>query len=179
MSKHLRTSDDFADVAVPLLPSLYNFAFWLSRDATYAEDLVQETYAKALKAFPDFVPGTNFHAWIFRILRNTWLSSKAGLAVRMTIALDDDYPEPADEHTPESLLLDSMSRTMLERAIEALPVTQREVLLLCEFEEMSYCDVAQTLSVPIGTVMSRLSRARKAVRRALERESHAVQRSGR
>jgi RNA polymerase sigma-70 factor (ECF subfamily) len=173
-----RTNDAFAELAVPLLGSLYNFAHWLARDATDAEDLVQETYAKALKGFSTFQLGTNFRAWMFRILRNTWLTSKTGLAARMTVPMEEDFPEPADERTPESVLLDNISRETVEKAISELAPVHREVLLLCDVEEMSYADIAQTLDIPIGTVMSRLSRARKAVRQAVQGEWQTAQRSG-
>src|ERR1700689_2376891 len=95
----------FEDLALPLLPSLYNVAFWLSRNSTDAEDLVQETFLKALRGFASFEPGSNFKAWIFRILKNTFLTSRTGLAAQRTIALEDElsnqdqgpalYPEAA------------------------------------------------------------------------------------
>jgi RNA polymerase sigma-70 factor, ECF subfamily len=173
-----RNNDAFAELAIPLLGSLYNFAHWLSRDQSEAEDLVQETYLKGLKGFGSFQLGTNFRAWMFRILRNTWLTSKTGLAARMTIAMDEDIAEPADEQTPESVLLDSIAKETVEKAIEQLAPNYREVLLLCDVEEMSYADIALTLDIPIGTVMSRLSRARKAVREAVQGEWRTAQRSG-
>ena len=80
----------FEELALPLLPSLYNVAFWLARDAADAEDLVQETFLKALRGFAGFEPGSNFKAWIFRILRNTYLTSRTGLAARKTVALEDE-----------------------------------------------------------------------------------------
>src|SRR5579862_3333865 len=88
----------FSDLALPLLPALYNLATWLTRSPGDAEDLVQETMLKALRGFSSFEPGTNFKAWIFRILRNTYLTSRSGLAAMRTVALedeleDDDYPE--------------------------------------------------------------------------------------
>src|SRR6202451_4231440 len=79
----------FEDLALPLLPSLYNVAFWLSRNPTDAEDLVQETFLKALRGFATFEPGSNFRAWIFRILRNTYLTSRTGLAAMRTVALEE------------------------------------------------------------------------------------------
>src|SRR5579864_1502662 len=103
----------FEDLALPLLPSLYNVAVWLSRNPADAEDLVQETFLKALRGFASFEPGSNFKAWIFRILRNTYLTSRSGLAVMRTVALEvelgegDDsgprlVPEAAiDQQTPE------------------------------------------------------------------------------
>jgi RNA polymerase sigma-70 factor (ECF subfamily) len=133
--------------------------------------LVQETYVKALKGFSSFQLGTNFRAWIYRISRNTFLTSRKGLKVTMTIPLDFDEnevgPEPAIEHdTPETLLLARSSHESLQEAIDELPVHFREILLLC-VEEMSYQEISDTLAVPIGTVMSRLSRARQTLRNQL------------
>src|SRR5690242_13795961 len=85
------TPSSFEELALPLLPSLYNVARWLTADSAEAEDLVQETFLKALRGFDGFEPGTNFRAWIFRILRNTYLTSKSGLAARRTIALEDEW----------------------------------------------------------------------------------------
>src|SRR5208282_1937755 len=152
----------FEDLATPLFDSLYNFARWLARDSNDAEDLAQETYLKALRSFASFRPGTNFRAWMFQILRNTFLSSCSKLERRMTVALDseDDGPELAvDTETPETILMNRSSSQQVQRAIDDLPVHYRETLLLCEVEEMSYQEIAEILSIPIGTVMSRLARA--------------------
>jgi len=164
--------DSFEELAIPLFDQLYNFAHWLTQNRDEAEDLVQETYVKALKGFPSFQLGTNFRAWIYRILRNTFLTSRKGLKVTMTVPLDfdgdEEGPEPAIEHdTPETILLTRSSHEALQSAIDELPVHFREILLLCEVEEMSYQEISETLSVPIGTVMSRLSRARRALRNQL------------
>ena len=157
---------------MPLFDSLYNFAHWLTQNRDEAEDLVQETYAKALKGFGSFQPGTNFRAWIFRILRNTFLTSRTGLAATRTVPLDsEDEPEQTvavSRETPESILLEQAGQQQVQAALEQVPVIYREVLLLCDVEEMSYQEIADTLGVPIGTVMSRLYRARKALRTALE-----------
>jgi RNA polymerase sigma-70 factor, ECF subfamily len=161
----------FEELAMPLFDSLYNFAGWIAHNANDAEDLVQETYLKALGSFASFRPGTNFRAWMFKILKNTFLSSCTRLERRMTVALDpeEDGPEPAvDTETPETILINRSSSQQLQRAIEDLPVHYREVLLLCEMEEMSYQEIAKILSIPIGTVMSRLARARKAVRESID-----------
>src|ERR1700683_2731514 len=160
----------FEELAMPLFDSLYNFARWLAHNSNESEDLVQETYLKALRRFSSFQAGTNFRAWIFQILRNTFLSSCSKLDRRMTVAMDseEDGPELAvDTETPETILLNRSSSQFVQRAIEDLPVHYREALLLCEVEEMSYEDIAKVLSIPIGTVMSRLARARKAVRETL------------
>jgi RNA polymerase sigma-70 factor, ECF subfamily len=160
-------------LAMPLFESLYNFARWLSHNSNDAEDLVQETYLKALRSFQSFQAGTNFRAWIFQILRNTFLSSCSKLDRRMTVALDSegDGPELAvDTKTPETILMNRSNSQLVQRAIDDLPVRYREALLLCEAEEMSYQEIAKILSVPIGTVMSRLARARKAVRATITSE---------
>jgi RNA polymerase sigma-70 factor (ECF subfamily) len=159
--------DSFEELAMPLFDPLFNFAHWLTQNREEAEDLVQETYAKALKGFSSFQLGTNFRAWMYRILRNTFLTSRTGLKVTMTVPLDseEDGPELAVEHdTPETWLIERSNRELLQSAIDELPVYFREILLLCEVEEMSYQEISETLSVPIGTVMSRLSRARKTLR---------------
>jgi RNA polymerase sigma-70 factor, ECF subfamily len=161
--------DSFEELAMPLFDQLYNFAHWLTQNRQEAEDLVQETYAKALKGFSSFQSGTNFRAWMYRILRNTFLTSRTGLRVTMTVPLpEEDGPELAVEHTtPETLLVERSNRELLQSAIDELPVHFREILLLCEVEEMSYQEISETLSVPIGTVMSRLSRARRTLRERL------------
>jgi RNA polymerase sigma-70 factor, ECF subfamily len=170
----------FEDLALPLLPSLYNVAFWLSRNPTDAEDLVQESFLKALRGFASFEPGSNFKAWIFRILRNTYLTSRTGLAVMRTVSLEDElegrnesgmaaYPEGAiDRETPESNLIRLSDRAALHAAMEKLPPPLLEVILLCDVEEMKYREIAIVLEIPIGTVMSRIARARAALRSTLQ-----------
>ena len=171
----------FEDLALPLLPSLYNVAFWLSRNPTDAEDLVQETFLKALRGFTTFEPGSNFRAWIFRILRNTYLTSRTGLAAKRTVALEDElddnrnesgtayYPEGAiDWETPERNLIRVSDRAALHAGMEKLPPPLLEVILLCDVEEMKYREIATVLDVPIGTVMSRIARARTALRGELQ-----------
>jgi len=163
-------SDSFEDLAMPLFDQLYNFAHWLTQNREEAEDLVQETYAKALKGFSSFHLGTNFRAWMYRILRNTFLTSRTGLRATSTVPLDSEEngPELAVENeTPETTLLKRSDSQLVQNAINDLPLHHREILLLCEVEEMSYQEIAETLSIPIGTVMSRLSRARKTLRDGL------------
>ena len=166
-------SDSFEDLAMPLFDRLYNFARWLTQNREEAEDLVQETYAKALKGFSSFQLGTNFRAWMYRILRNTFITSRTGLRAASTVPLDpeDDGPELGVENeTPETILMKRSNSQLVQSAIDDLPVHYREALLLCEVEEMSYQEIAETLSIPVGTVMSRLSRARRALRDHLGRE---------
>ena len=158
---------------MPLFDQLYNFAHWLAQNREEAEDLVQETYAKALKGFSSFQPGTNFRAWMYRILRNTFLTSRTGLKATMTVPLDadkDDAVMPVAAENPESIFIDRANQQLMQSAIEELPLHFREILLLCEVEEMSYQEIAEALAIPIGTVMSRLSRGRGALRDILRRK---------
>jgi RNA polymerase sigma factor (sigma-70 family) len=165
----------FEELAMPMFPSLYNLARWLAQNPNDAEDLVQETYLKALRAFDSFEPGTNFRAWIFRILRNTFLGSRSKLERRMTEAMESEEDFPAASATPESLLIERSDADAIRDAIEQLPVIFREVILLCDVEEASYREIAEILSIPMGTVMSRLARARKTVRESLRRAPAAPQ----
>jgi RNA polymerase sigma-70 factor (ECF subfamily) len=157
---------------MPLFDALYNFARWLARDQSEAEDLVQEAYAKALRGFDSFQPGTDFRAWMFRILRNSFLTSRTALQAKLTVPLEPEEEESAavNLETPETLALASATREALEWALEQLPVVYREVVLLCDVEEMKYQEIAEVLSVPIGTVMSRIARGRKLLRNMLADE---------
>ena len=176
MSQKHHSTEAFEELAMPLFDPLFNFAQWLTQNREEAEDLVQETYTKALRGFASFEAGTNFRAWMYRILRNTFLTSRSGLAAMRTVALadcdSDSNPgstplDLVDLHTPESLLLAQADRDLLASSVERLPVHFREVLVLCEVEEMQYREIAETLGIPVGTVMSRLSRARHALRQEL------------
>jgi RNA polymerase sigma-70 factor (ECF subfamily) len=166
-------AQEFEQLAMPLFGPLYNLASWLTQNRSDAEDLVQETYAKALKGFDSFQPGTNFRAWIYRILRNTFLTSRTGL--KTAVSLDDEEdPEtitPATTDTPESILLARADQDAIEHALRQLPVAHREIILLCDVEEMSYREIAAALDVPLGTVMSRLARARKSMRQLLQQRA--------
>ena len=162
----------FEQLAMPLSHSLYNFARWLAQDQHDAEDLVQETYLKALRSFASFEPGSNFQAWMFKILKNTFLTACSKQEHRTTIPIDmekNSWALPATSDTPESLLIEHFDIDAVRSAIEQLSVTHREVILLCDVEEASYREIAEILSIPIGTVMSRLARARKALCELLSR----------
>jgi len=168
---------DFEVLAMPLLGRLYNFARWLSRDDAEAEDLVQETYARALKGFGSFQPGTNFAAWMFRILRNAFLTARSGASKRQHISIQEEGEEavlPSTQETPESLLISARTQQQIQAALERLPEVYREVVLLCDVEEMSYREIAELLQVPIGTVMSRIARARRALRGLLAEQQMRV-----
>jgi len=169
----------FEQLALPLFDQLYNFAHWLTGDRSDAEDLVQETYAKALKNFSSFQEGTNLRAWMYKILRNTFLTSRTGLEAQRSDPWDDDVQLASPTLTPESVLLQLENSQAVMDALAALQVSYREMILLIDVEELSYKDAAQVLNLPIGTVMSRLSRARGQLRQALtsrppERAKNAV-----
>ena len=157
----------FEDLALPQLASLYSHARWLTGDDAEAEDLVQESLTKALRAFDSFQPDTNFRAWIFRILKNTFLTSRTALAYVRTDYLEDvpEAQEVIDTSLgPEAEMIRIDSLELVRSALGELPVALREVLLLSDVEEFRYREIAEILGVPIGTVMSRLSRARQALR---------------
>ena len=163
---------------MPCFERLFNFACWLTQDRNEAKDLVQETYAKALKGFSTFQPGTNFRAWIFKILRNAFLTSRTGLKAAATVPLDAENEGeilPAVKETPESILLRRSDWQLVQQALDQLPVAYREVLLLCEVEEMSYQEISSTLTIPMGTVMSRLSRARGGLCAAIQKMQQKTQ----
>jgi RNA polymerase sigma-70 factor, ECF subfamily len=157
---------DFEALALPLLDGLYNFARWLSGDADEARDLVQETFVKSLKGFPSFREGTNFRAWMYRILRNTFLTSRTGLERRNTQQEDEEglAEISISQETPEVALIRQANTELVQAAIAHLAPAFREVVLLADLEEMKYQEIAEALDIPIGTVMSRLARARKQLR---------------
>jgi RNA polymerase sigma-70 factor (ECF subfamily) len=158
--------------ALAALDSLYRTALRLSHDRADAEDLVQETYLKAFRAADRFEPGTNLRAWLFTILHNTARNRFRDRA-RDAVAIDSDVvdraadaPPPGSRDgaetvaTPETLLLRETLAPELQAAIDALPVAFREAVWLRDVEEFSYTEIADMLDVPIGTVMSRISRGR-------------------
>lgn len=163
----------FEELAVPHIAALYAHACWMTRNASEAEDLVQETLAKALRAFDSFTSGTNFKAWLFRIERNAFLTSRTSLAASRTVFLEDhpDVQGAADTSPdPETELIRLNDQILVREALEQLPPHLREVILLCEFEEFKYKEIAGILDLPIGTVMSRLSRARQVLRQSLAKQ---------
>jgi RNA polymerase sigma factor (sigma-70 family) len=162
----------FEQLAIPLLPSLLRQALWLTQNEAEAEDLAQETLSKALRAFSSFTPDTNFKAWIFRILRNTFLTSRTGIAAMRTTFLEDHEgleDSVVDASTsPEETLIQLDDAATVQQALQQLPASHRDCLLLCDVEELRYKEIAVILDVPVGTVMSRISRARAALRAHLQ-----------
>jgi RNA polymerase sigma-70 factor, ECF subfamily len=161
---------EFEQEALASLDSLFRTALRLSRDRADAEDLVQETYLKAFRAADRFAAGTNLRAWLFTILHNTARNRFRDRA-RDTVAVDSDLvdraadaPPPASRagapETPEAQLLRETLAPELQAAIDALPDIFRDVVWLRDVEEFSYAEIAEMVDVPLGTVMSRISRGR-------------------
>jgi len=163
---------------MPVMDSAYNLARWLARNDHDAEDLVQETYLKAFRNFRSFQAGTNFRAWVYCILRNTFLNSRTGPRAIPCISLDSEEERPelaVETNTPESILMKRLDSELVQSAINNLPIHYREAILLCDVEEMSYREIAEILSIPVGTVMSRLARARKLIRQFLRNTPAALE----
>jgi RNA polymerase sigma-70 factor (ECF subfamily) len=152
----------FEQALLPYLGAAYNLARWLVRDDHDAADVVQEAYLRALNSFAGF-HGTDGRAWLLAIVRNTcytWLQRKRahGPATAFDEAM---HGVTADSLSPEAVVLREEDRQSVRQAVEALPVELREVVVLREFEGLSYKEIAAVANVPIGTVMSRLARARE------------------
>jgi RNA polymerase sigma-70 factor, ECF subfamily len=160
----------FELLALPHLDAAYNLARWLAGNATDAEDVVQDAYLRAYRYFDTFQGGA-FRVWLLSIVRNAFLdwikeNRSARLLFQAEPVAEDDAPLWADRpRDPEALLLDSIDSQTLERLMMQLPVEYREVLLLREVEDLSYKEIAAITTTPTGTVMSRLSRARLALRK--------------
>lgn len=158
----------FEQAVLPHLDAAYNLARWLTRNDQDAEDMVQEAYLRAFKYFDGF-HGTNSRAWLLTIVRNTcytWLQHKQ--APELTTSFDEElHSSESEAFNPEDLLLHSVNAQFLREALEELPVEFREVILLRELEGFSYKEIATIMDVPLGTVMSRLARARKRLQHEL------------
>lgn len=165
----------FMDDALALMNGLYGTAVRLTRDGDAARDLVQDTYLKAIRARDRFQPGTNLKAWLYTILHNTWRNRRRD-AARARVAFDSSTVDAAvetgrpgvvDAATPESALLQSVDNAEIMAAVDALPDVFRAAVWLRDVEDLSYQEIAEALGVPIGTVMSRISRGRKLLYAAL------------
>jgi len=153
---------NYEETLLPHLDAAYNLARWLTRDERDAEDVVQEAYLRAIKHFATF-KGDNARPWLLKIVRNTFYTWVQHNRLTETIDPFDDEDDNfiSDAPNPEMLLLQESNRQIVRRALHKLPTEFLEVIVLREFQEMSYQQIADLVQVPLGTVMSRLARARK------------------
>jgi RNA polymerase sigma-70 factor (ECF subfamily) len=156
-------STAFETEALSHLNALYSTALRLTANRADAEDLVQETYLKAFRSSDQFEPGTNLKAWLFTILHNTFLNTRRS-AGRESITAEADglerVPQPPGSENPEQILLRKTLDAELQSALDSLPDVFREAVWLRDVEDFSYAEIATILNVPLGTVMSRISRGR-------------------
>ncbi len=173
----------FADEALSYLDALYGTALRLTRVPQDAEDLVQDTYLKAFRASAQFERGTNLKAWLFTILHNTFRNMRRHDG-RSPIDVNSETVEQAadqagDDRTPEQLLTRAALDRELQAALETLPEAFRQAVWLRDVEEFSYAEIAKIMDVPIGTVMSRISRGRRMLHdRLTQREADAQAKVG-
>jgi RNA polymerase sigma-70 factor (ECF subfamily) len=161
-------ADTVAARALEFLEPLYATALRLTRNAADAEDLVQDTFVKALRFSDRFKPGTNLKAWLYTILLNTWRNRRRDRA-REAVDVDSPRVEEAASSdagsgavaTPEQILLRATVREDLQAALDTVPEAFREAVWLRDVEEFTYAEIADILGIPIGTVMSRISRGRR------------------
>jgi len=169
----------FADQAMEFMPSLYTAALRMTRNPADAEDLVQETYLKAYRGFGGFQEGTNLKAWLYKILTNTYINSYRSKKRRPEQTELDDVEDlylyrrlggleaAAAGRSAEEEVMDHFTEGDIKEAVESLPEQFRLAVLLADVEGFSYKEIAEILDVPIGTVMSRLHRGRRALQKAL------------
>jgi RNA polymerase sigma-70 factor, ECF subfamily len=163
-NKDSQSTIDFSEY----LDGLYSYAVVLSRSRTEAEDLVQETCLRALRAMDRLRPDSNIKSWLFTILRNIWLNQ-----LRRSRTVPEAFDEASEDRTngsahapkdPYAIYVSNIELELVRQAIQQLPLEFREVILLREYEELSYEEIATLLDCPLGTVMSRLARARSRLR---------------
>ncbi len=171
-----RKRAEFEDLAVPLLDRVYTVALYLTKNQHEAEDLLQETFARAYRFWHQFTPGTNCKAWLMTILHNNFRNRyRERQRQQHTVEFDETGPQWSDvvnaaaaEKTPEDLVLSQMLDGEVEAALKSLPGEFLEAILLVDLQELSYEDAAGVLDCPIGTVRSRLSRGRRLLQAALQ-----------
>ena len=171
--------EEFEEVALPHLDALFSLALTLTRHRKDAEDLVQETYLRAFRFFDSYRAGTNIRAWLFRILRNTFINRYRSQKIRTADVefgrKKATYENMIEEHflgrdqppSPEDIVLGQTLDGELQEALDQLSEEYRLVVLMALLEEMSYKEIASALSIPLGTVMSRLHRGRKMLQASL------------
>jgi RNA polymerase sigma-70 factor (ECF subfamily) len=171
-------------VGVEHINGLYSYALVLTRNRSEAEDLVQETYVRAIGAVGRLRPESNVKSWLFTILRNIWLNQlRQRRAAPQTIEMDVEginvgIGTKTSGDDPYALYVSILERNQVREAIQQLPAESREIILLREYEELSYQEIATILNCPAGTVMSRLARARAKLRALLSATWQTVVQSG-
>jgi RNA polymerase sigma-70 factor (ECF subfamily) len=175
---HDRT-EEFEEVALPYLDALFNLALNLTRNRKDAEDLVQEAYLRAFRFFGSYQPGTHIKAWLFRILRNTFINRYRAAKARPEEVdfdkidgvyekmVEDDFLRGHGSVDPEEAVMVGVPDEEIQEAMVALPEEYRSVVIMALVEELSYKEIASALAIPLGTVMSRLHRGRKQLQGAL------------
>ena len=154
--------ENFEEIALPHLQAAYNLARWLTRNDKDAEDVVQEAYLRAFKHFGTFC-ATDARPWLLAIVRNTyhtWIRRNRFPYIEITLD-DETFKHPTSDDDPEMLLVKEVDKQILRGALRRLPTEFLEVIVLREFEQMSYKQISEVVEIPLGTVMSRLARARK------------------
>jgi RNA polymerase sigma-70 factor (ECF subfamily) len=153
---------DFEDVVVPHLDAAFNYARWLTKNEADAEDVVQDATIRALRFFSS-LRNDDARAWLLTIVRNTWYGRLARQGLSQPVGVYDEMTDNRRDEGlgPEALVLQQQTVETVQRAVESLPVDFREVIALRELEGLSYKEIAAIVGVPIGTVMSRISRARE------------------
>jgi len=176
-----RDAPGFEALAMPLLDGLYRLARTLAGQESDAQDLVQATCLKAMERFDSFEPGSNCRAWMMRIMRNTWIDQlRHRKMAGPTLALEEELlparQEPADPSGPSALedMLDQFSDDEVIHALMELPQIQRAALFLSDVEGLDQREVADVMDLPVGTVKSRVSRARAVLREKLEAHAHEM-----
>jgi RNA polymerase sigma-70 factor (ECF subfamily) len=175
----------FTELTMEYMPALYSAALRMTRNPADAEDLVQETYLKAYRSFASFTAGTNLKAWLYRILTNTYINTYRAAKRRPEISDVEDVEDlylyrrlgpdsgAGDGRSAEDEALDRFTDDEVKAALESLPDAFRIAVLLADVEGFSYKEIAEITDVPIGTVMSRIHRGRRALQKALHEFAEA------
>jgi len=152
----------FEEVVLPHLDAAFNYARWLTKSEADAEDVVQDAYVRALRFFSS-LRSDDARSWLLTIVRNTWYGQfpRATAANQTTVYDDMTHDRPDESLDPEALVLQRQAVEKVQRAVQELPADFREVIVLRELEGLSYKEIAAVVGIPIGTVMSRLARARE------------------